>query len=307
MHGEMPDWFSPDVWWVSLGMNDLGRMQCSEEVVVMGILRVVEEILEKKPNAQVVLNSMLPMADLRGGIYPHMRDYQDAFSQNPNAKASHYVRTKPVKNDDKKKNRRWLRKKIQEEEEGEDANNPEKLDKKTLKRYKRKDPVNPVLDPNKTTMKKYQLLKKNRLPLWTSITAINKALKKFCANQDGVTFYDATSIFTDQGEQGKYMLKSDYISIRGHPTVAGFEAWENAMLKQLKSMLAEEEETKKEIVKYTVNDDDDNNADDDDNADGDDKDMEEDDDNNDDFDEEKKESSSSESRDNPSSGKARRA
>jgi len=26
MHGEMPDYFSPKVWWLVLGSNDLGRM-----------------------------------------------------------------------------------------------------------------------------------------------------------------------------------------------------------------------------------------------------------------------------------------
>jgi hypothetical protein len=57
MHGEMPEEFNPSIWWINLGMNDLGRMQCSEEVVVMGILRVVEEILTKKPSAKIVINS----------------------------------------------------------------------------------------------------------------------------------------------------------------------------------------------------------------------------------------------------------
>ena len=94
LHGEMPDWLQPQVWWVSLGMNDLGRMQCSEQVVVIGILRVVEEILEQRPHAHVVVNSMLPMADLRGDVYPKATDYQDAFP-NRNDKASHYVKTKP--------------------------------------------------------------------------------------------------------------------------------------------------------------------------------------------------------------------
>jgi hypothetical protein len=30
MHGEMPDYFRPKVWWISLGMNDLGRMKVRE-------------------------------------------------------------------------------------------------------------------------------------------------------------------------------------------------------------------------------------------------------------------------------------
>jgi len=53
LHGEMPDDFNPKVWWISMGMNDLARMSCSEEVVILGILRVVEEIRTRKPDAKM--------------------------------------------------------------------------------------------------------------------------------------------------------------------------------------------------------------------------------------------------------------
>jgi hypothetical protein len=61
----MPYDFNPKVWWLVLGMNDLTRMQCSEEIVVLGILRVVEEIMLRKPDALIVINSLLPMLDYR--------------------------------------------------------------------------------------------------------------------------------------------------------------------------------------------------------------------------------------------------
>lgn len=48
----------------------MGRTRCSEEVVILGVLRVVEEILNKKPNANIVINSLLPMAEFRGGFEP---------------------------------------------------------------------------------------------------------------------------------------------------------------------------------------------------------------------------------------------
>ena len=44
MNGEMPYGFDPRVWWVGIGLNDLSLKGCSEEVVLLGILRVVEEI-----------------------------------------------------------------------------------------------------------------------------------------------------------------------------------------------------------------------------------------------------------------------
>jgi len=68
MHGEMPDDLNPRIWWITIGTNDLGATQCSEEVTLLGILRVVEEILNRKPNSQIVINSILPMSQEKSGI-----------------------------------------------------------------------------------------------------------------------------------------------------------------------------------------------------------------------------------------------
>jgi len=68
MNNEMPYDFNPKVWWLVLGMNDLTRMQCSEEIVVLGILRVVEEIRLRKPDAKIVINSLLPMINYQDAV-----------------------------------------------------------------------------------------------------------------------------------------------------------------------------------------------------------------------------------------------
>lgn len=62
LHGEMPPDFNPRVWWINIGTNDLLRTRCSEEVTLMGILRIVEEILREKQDATVVINSILPLS-----------------------------------------------------------------------------------------------------------------------------------------------------------------------------------------------------------------------------------------------------
>ena len=62
-------------------MNDLTRMQCSKEIVVLGILRVVEEIMMHKPHAKIVINSLLPMIDYRSEDVK-MADVVD-FKSNP--------------------------------------------------------------------------------------------------------------------------------------------------------------------------------------------------------------------------------
>uniref|UniRef100_A0A7S2MZY9 SGNH hydrolase-type esterase domain-containing protein n=1 Tax=Helicotheca tamesis TaxID=374047 RepID=A0A7S2MZY9_9STRA len=61
-NGEMPDNLNPSVWWILIGTNDFGTHHCSGEIVFMGIQRIVEEIMHRKPdaNTKIVINSILP-------------------------------------------------------------------------------------------------------------------------------------------------------------------------------------------------------------------------------------------------------
>jgi len=71
-HGELPDSLNPAVFWVLIGTNDLGTMECSAENVVVGNIRVVEEILMRKPSATVVINGILPRSNpynMEGSAY----------------------------------------------------------------------------------------------------------------------------------------------------------------------------------------------------------------------------------------------
>lgn len=68
MHGEIPWALTPKVWWVGIGINDLSMKGCSEEVVLLGILRVVEEIQSTQPEAIVVINSLLPVQRNADGL-----------------------------------------------------------------------------------------------------------------------------------------------------------------------------------------------------------------------------------------------
>jgi lysophospholipase L1-like esterase len=45
---------------VLIGTNDLGADDCSAKAIAAGNIRVVEEIKSWRPNAKVVLNSILP-------------------------------------------------------------------------------------------------------------------------------------------------------------------------------------------------------------------------------------------------------
>jgi len=274
MHGEMPDDFNPKVWWISLGMNDLGRMQCSEEVVVIGILRVVEEIRSKKPNAKIVINSMLPMADLRGGLTPLPKDYEDAFKKyrgRPGGKpkgvsavdSSHFARNpafKDNKNGPKgaaKKGNKGAAKKgnngrfLKGGGDKKEDKDPKKLPKMTPKQMRefnkriKHDKRNPIIKTGQNKIKKFNpkklFMKHNKLPLWTSIYAINEALRKFSEKHDHITFFDATDIFAERETGEEYILLSNRVSARGHPTTEGYQVWEDAVAEKLKKILAKEE------------------------------------------------------------------
>jgi hypothetical protein len=306
MHGEMPANFNPKVWWVSLGNNDLGRMKCSEEVVVIGILRVVEEILANKPDAQVVLNSLFPMSVVRGGQYPLVNDYKDSINENkggsnrvvraPRASAAGgnppRSTNRPANNGggaDFPGTRRGLRFKSRayanplpprkqaqtEEAMAEEAETEEKArDKayhkkhdKRIKRARQRQQSGPdtLGDPNKHKVRKYNaqraFMAKNRIPLWTSIEAINGQLRKFAASHERVTYFDANEIFTmtdaPKAKKGVVVLNRARMSPRGHPTQMGYSIWEDAILKRLDSLFEVMKREQPELFDKKAIDDDD--------------------------------------------------
>ena len=60
--GELADNLQPAVWWILIGTNDLGIYgdACNSQAVATGILVITKEILKRRPDATVVLNSILP-------------------------------------------------------------------------------------------------------------------------------------------------------------------------------------------------------------------------------------------------------
>lgn len=222
LHGEMPPEFNPKIWWLEIGMNDLGRAQCSEEVVVLGVLRIVEEILNQKPDTKIVINSLFPMSKLRGGMQPKTNDFKtDAQKRAERKRDGKRVRDHPKK--EKGNNKRGQHRYLPE-------SSRELFWKKPEKPVKMRD--------DKIHQKKYNPIthKERKLPLWTSITAINKELRKFATKHDQVDFFDSSKMFLER--DGKYQfLKMDMISPRGHMTPAGFREWESAVIAKAQVIL----------------------------------------------------------------------
>jgi len=69
-NGEFPKALKSKVYWILIGTNDFlkdGIEHCSEEVILMGIKRVVEEIQLLKPESTIVINGILPRATKESG------------------------------------------------------------------------------------------------------------------------------------------------------------------------------------------------------------------------------------------------
>jgi hypothetical protein len=233
MNGEMPDEFNPKIWWLELGLNDIGRQQCSEEVVVMGVLRVVEEILNRKPNAKIVINSLFPMADLRTALNPSLKDLSDTYKEPRNGKRGN----KPPRGGGNGPEESGPRAKLPPATKKNDNDRNRELRGGGFREERNRVKMN----PDKKKQHKYNAIthrERRKLPLWTSITAVNRELRKFAVSHDRVFFFDATSIFTER--EGKYFnLKTDLITVRGIPTDIGFDQWERAIVIRAKQLLNE--------------------------------------------------------------------
>lgn len=56
------------VFWVLIGTNDLGNTGCSADMVILGIIRIVEELRFRQPSAIVVINGLLPRTSDHDGF-----------------------------------------------------------------------------------------------------------------------------------------------------------------------------------------------------------------------------------------------
>ena len=67
----MPSSLNSKVFWLMTGINDLVRGGCSEEVTVLGILRLADEIYFSNPNSVIVIQGILPWTKNGDGSLKH--------------------------------------------------------------------------------------------------------------------------------------------------------------------------------------------------------------------------------------------
>ncbi len=202
-HGEMPECLQPKIYWIVLGMNDLARKHCSEHVTLLGIVAVIQKIRSLRPNTPIVINSILPMTDVRKDDL--MNAFQDAVTTKENDDQNRYLEENMDL--DRMDEQQQYEKQVNKDEARPILNQLEEQD------------INMFLHP----IAKYH---QKRHPLWPHVQVINQALNRFVKIYENIYFFDASPIFLTQDRKH---LNTQLISLRGHPTALGYEKWFKVM------------------------------------------------------------------------------
>merc|ERR1711862_280070 len=225
-NGEMPYYLNPTIWWLVIGTNDLAMKQCSEEVVLMGILRIIEEILENKPDARIVVNSILPMSSDHLGRVPRItrKDRKKVYTESLGGFR-----------------RRLLGRGKKKEEEEDTIGEEGKMTTPGGEISSTKDEMKPGKDAVPVIRVRRGPLRWVSVSVWPSVEALNFALKNFCMKHKRVSFFDAYDIFVDDDDDEKSvptiikdLTKSFAI---GHPSVAGHQELLKGIKQRLRDIL----------------------------------------------------------------------
>jgi len=265
LHGEIPYYLNPKVFWIVIGTNDLAIKQCSEEVVLLGILRVIEEIQSIRPDAKIVVNSIIPMTDdvkgrvptIAGGNHKRTRILQtdDLFEVDDMDMTYYddYDGSDKFDDDDVLREDDYYTEddifggltddydvvvpEVSEEEE-------EKAEESIINFH----PTPPLAqDQHMPTINIHQAFKRVPVAMWPSVVAINAQLKKFCSKHKHITFFDSYDIFVDRGDRNDKKsvptLKKEYYSsfFTGTPSVEGSKALLEAISNRLDHMMKKNE------------------------------------------------------------------
>jgi len=201
-NGEIPGNLNPKFWWLVLGTNDLSMRSCSAEVVLLGILRVIEEIQEMRPDAKIIVNSILPMTSDRSGKLSLRKGKKPKSRLENHRSLAKEKNTKEKEVKDKKA--------VEKELEGKTAS------------------------PMRSRFSIFQ----SQFSLWPSAVVINNALKKFCAKHKRIVFFDSYDIFVDTVSDvptiDKELMK---LTTLGLPTTLGHSDWLDQVHRRMKYMM----------------------------------------------------------------------
>jgi len=266
-NGELPSYLNPKIFWLLVGTNDLAIKQCSEEVVLLGILRVIEEIQSLRPDAMIVVNSILPMTDDKKGRVPdigggrghgerilprkkveHDDDDGDDDADDEDEDADDDDEDDDA--DDEDEDDDADDEDDDEDDDADDDNSTEKVSEEEEVKEEQKieklinlrtispDVIKKARD-RIPTIQIRQPFKRIPVSMWPSVVAINKQLRRFCTKHKNIYFSDVYDIFVDRDEDVP-MLKQEYYRsfYTGMPSEKGNKALLDAISKRLKRLLS---------------------------------------------------------------------
>merc|ERR1711933_712207 len=177
----------------------------------------IEEIQEMRPDAKIIVNSILPMTSDRNG------------------KLSSRRAKKPKTNFE---NHRSLAK----EKEVIDKKTKEKEDKKMDEKEVKAVTAAPV----RSRFSMFHVFSP-----WPSAVVINNALKKFCAKHKRIVFFDSYDIFVDTVSDDLPTIDKELMKLTtlGLPTTAGHSAWLDQIERRVKYMMKKYDLKPKKVKK----------------------------------------------------------
>mmetsp|Transcript_23563 Transcript_23563/g.26860 ORF Transcript_23563/g.26860 Transcript_23563/m.26860 type:complete len:309 (-) Transcript_23563:194-1120(-) len=228
---ELPQELYARVFWIVIGTNDLSA-GCSEEIVLVGIINIIQTLRKLRPDSIIVINGLLPRTDRTSGKLVGVNS--STMSATASISSSHddvdtatdidgsFSANASTADDDK--------------DFDDDYNYDESnmsSSKSTSGRQNSSIHDNRNDDDDDEGEGEGEDEKKS--DYWPSIQAINKQLQKYARRHEKVEYFDPSHLFiaqlqTDTYQQkDKYLLEElqdDYL----HPSSLGHEIWAKAIL-----------------------------------------------------------------------------
>jgi len=227
---ELPQELYARVFWIVIGTNDLSA-GCSEEIVLVGIINIIQTLRKLRPDSIIVINGLLPRTDRTSGKLVGVNS--STMSATASISSSHDdvdtatgidgLSSADVSTDNDK-------------DFDDDYNYDESnmsSSKSTSGRQNSSIHDNRNDDDDDEGEGEGEDEKKS--DYWPSIQAINKQLQKYARRHEKVEYFDPSHLFiaqlqTDTYQQkDKYLLEElqdDYL----HPSSLGHEIWAKAIL-----------------------------------------------------------------------------
>jgi lysophospholipase L1-like esterase len=218
------------VFWVLIGTNDLTQ-GCSEDVILLGIIHIVEQIQKLKPDAIVVLNGLLPRTNDPSG---YLGDSHDGEIIALMKKEEQFPLVDGIRMNQTENGSESFLMDAHSTSSLENANAAETDDIEAEIDDIEADSVSSTTTSTTSAS--------SHRTFWQSIQSINKGLASYAHQHDRVEYFDASDIFVAHLGNAHYQRNETFLmkALQGdflHPTALGHKLWGEAIVDYIVSDL----------------------------------------------------------------------